>query len=72
MKLLVRHVKLLFLLLCRVLTLAASSEEEKDKWLEDLTVAIDNSKMLTNDEISYLSLKSCSEFCSHSYISLPS
>lgn len=52
----------MFVLLCRVLTLAASSEEEKDKWLEDLTVAIDNSKMLTTDEISYLSLKSCSEF----------
>uniref|UniRef100_A0A1B6G4V9 Moesin/ezrin/radixin homolog 1 n=2 Tax=Proconiini TaxID=565685 RepID=A0A1B6G4V9_9HEMI len=45
----------------RVLTLAASSEEEKDKWLEDLTEAIDYSKNLPIDEkISYLSLKSCS------------
>ncbi|XP_054290625.1 FERM, ARHGEF and pleckstrin domain-containing protein 1-like [Macrosteles quadrilineatus] len=45
----------------RVLTLAASSEEEKDKWLEDLTEAMDYSKNLPNDEkISYLSLKSCS------------
>lgn len=47
----------------RVLTLAASSEEEKDKWLEDITEAIDFSKNLPNDEkISYLSLKSCSKF----------
>jgi len=45
----------------RVLTLAASCEEEKDKWLEDLTEAIDISKNSPIDEkISYLSLKSCS------------
>lgn len=45
-----------------MLTLAASSEEEKDKWLEDITEAIDFSKNLPNDEnISYLSLKSCSK-----------
>lgn len=44
----------------RVLTLAASSQEEKDKWLEDLTAAIERSKQKSSDEkIGYLSLKSC-------------
>uniref|UniRef100_A0A1B6CJ10 Moesin/ezrin/radixin homolog 1 n=1 Tax=Clastoptera arizonana TaxID=38151 RepID=A0A1B6CJ10_9HEMI len=45
----------------RVLTLAASSQEEKDKWLEDLTLAIDHSKTRGREErVNYLSLKSCS------------
>lgn len=44
----------------RVLTVAASSAEEKDRWLEDLSVAIAQSKLNKNDDkINYMSLKSC-------------
>lgn len=50
----------------RVVTVAASSEEEKDKWLEDLTNAIQKCKIIDNhtngvdnDSLYYYSLKSC-------------
>nr|XP_018899800.1 PREDICTED: FERM, RhoGEF and pleckstrin domain-containing protein 2 isoform X1 [Bemisia tabaci] len=47
----------------RALTVAANSQEEKDKWLEDLSEAIQASKNRENendnDKKCYLSLKSC-------------
>ncbi|XP_026281304.1 FERM, ARHGEF and pleckstrin domain-containing protein 2 isoform X2 [Frankliniella occidentalis] len=44
----------------RALTVAASSQEEKDKWLEDLKSAIQNVRDCSEDKLQYLSLKSCS------------
>nr|CAD7439769.1 unnamed protein product [Timema bartmani] len=44
----------------RILTVAASSQEEKDKWLEDLTSAIQAAKEKGDNKLQYLSLKSCS------------
>ncbi|XP_075235733.1 FERM, ARHGEF and pleckstrin domain-containing protein 1-like isoform X2 [Lycorma delicatula] len=45
----------------RVLTVAAGSAEEKDRWLEDLSLAISQSKLKRNDDkVNYMSLKSCS------------
>lgn len=46
----------------RALTVAASSQEEKDKWLEDLQTAINNVRDRGEDKLQYLSLKSCSSF----------
>nr|CAD7425416.1 unnamed protein product [Timema monikensis] len=43
-----------------ILTVAASSQEEKDKWLEDLTSAIQGAKEKGDNKLQYLSLKSCS------------
>jgi hypothetical protein len=40
---------------------AANSQEEKDKWLEDLTAAIQAAKERGDNKLQYLSLKSCSE-----------
>lgn len=52
----------------RVVTVAASSQEEKDKWLEDLMSAIQKCKMINNhvngvdnNSLYYFSLKSCSK-----------
>jgi len=52
----------------RVITVAANSEEEKDKWLEDLTTAIQKCKAnckerngLDSNSLYYFSLKSCSK-----------
>ena len=52
----------------RVITVAASSEEEKDKWLEDLTAAIQKCKTISklangvdSSSLYYFSLKSCSK-----------
>ncbi|KAK7864426.1 hypothetical protein R5R35_000466 [Gryllus longicercus] len=44
----------------RALTVAASSQEEKDKWLEDLSVAVHAAKERGDNRLQYLSLKSCS------------
>ncbi|XP_034232731.1 FERM, ARHGEF and pleckstrin domain-containing protein 1-like isoform X2 [Thrips palmi] len=46
----------------RALTVAASSQEEKDKWLEDLQTAINNVRDRGEDKLQYLSLKSCNSF----------
>lgn len=48
----------------RALTVAASSQEEKDKWIEDLQSAINNVRDREDREgkLQYLSLKSCSEY----------
>lgn len=47
----------------RVITLAANSQEEKDKWLEDIAKSIQTYKGATNIETPniYLSLKSSSK-----------
>lgn len=44
----------------RALTVAAGTQEEKDKWIEDLTVAIQAAKERGDNKLQYLSLKSCS------------
>ncbi|XP_021924300.1 FERM, RhoGEF and pleckstrin domain-containing protein 1 isoform X2 [Zootermopsis nevadensis] len=44
----------------RALTVAASSQEEKDKWLEDLTATIQTAREKGDNKLQYLSLKSCS------------
>lgn len=45
----------------RTLTVAASSQEEKDKWVEDLLEAIHNARERNDGKmLQYLSLKSCS------------
>ncbi|XP_017768724.1 PREDICTED: FERM, RhoGEF and pleckstrin domain-containing protein 1 [Nicrophorus vespilloides] len=44
----------------RALTLAASSEEEKEKWKADLQMAIQQARDKTDTKVTYLSLKSCS------------
>lgn len=41
--------------------MAASSQEEKDKWLEDLTATIQTAREKGDNKLQYLSLKSCSE-----------
>jgi FERM/RhoGEF/pleckstrin domain protein 2 len=45
----------------RALSVAASSQEEKDKWLEDLTATIQIAREKGDNRLQYLSLKSCSE-----------
>lgn len=40
---------------------AANSDEEKAKWLEDLSVAISQAKSRPDDAFHYLSLKSISK-----------
>lgn len=53
----------------RVITVAASSQEEKDKWLEDLMTAIQKCKSTTlytnggdSNSLYYFSLNSCSMY----------
>lgn len=46
----------------RALTLAASSQEEKERWKQDLQSAIQLARDRTDTKITYLSLKSCSEY----------
>lgn len=46
----------------RALTVAANSQEEKDRWKEDLQNAIQQARDKTDTKITYLSLKSCSEY----------
>lgn len=49
--------------MCRTLALAATSQEEKDKWLEDLFQAINVARERNDGKIlQYLSLKSSSMF----------
>lgn len=48
----------------RALTVAASSAEEKEKWKNDLQKAIQMARDKSDTKITYLSLKSCSEFTS--------
>lgn len=45
----------------RSLTVAANSQEEKDRWKEDLQNAIQQARDKTDAKITYLSLKSCSK-----------
>ncbi len=47
----------------RALLVAANSQEEKDKWLEDLVQAVQSARELSDDasRINYFSLKSCSK-----------
>ncbi|PSN29677.1 FERM, RhoGEF and pleckstrin domain-containing protein 2 [Blattella germanica] len=44
----------------RALTVAASSQEEKDKWLEDLNATIQAARERGDNKLQYFSLKSCS------------
>ncbi|XP_044268600.1 FERM, ARHGEF and pleckstrin domain-containing protein 1-like isoform X1 [Tribolium madens] len=44
----------------RALTVAASSQEEKERWKQDLQNAIQEARDKTDTKITYLSLKSCS------------
>lgn len=50
---------------CRVITIAANSQEEKDKWLEDIAESVQAFKGEQTTIIEppnvYLSLKSCSK-----------
>lgn len=46
----------------RALTVAASSQEEKDRWKQDLQNAIQQARDKNDTKITYLSLKSCSEY----------
>lgn len=48
----------------RALTVAANSQEEKDRWKQDLQNAIQQARDKTDTKITYLSLKSCSEYTS--------
>lgn len=45
---------------CRSLTVAASNEEEKERWIEDLNMAITQADA-SDAKMPYLSLKSCSK-----------
>lgn len=45
----------------RALTVAASSQEEKERWRQDLQNAIQEARDKTDTKITYLSLKSCSK-----------
>lgn len=45
----------------RALTVAANSQEEKDRWKQDLLNAIQQARDKTDAKITYLSLKSCSK-----------
>ena len=47
---------------CRSLTVAASNEKEKERWLEDLNMAIAQAD--ADPKMPYLNLKSCSK-CLH-------
>lgn len=49
----------------RALTVAANSQEEKDRWKEDLQNAIQLARDKTDAKITYLSLKSCSKLKCH-------
>ena len=44
---------------------AANSDEEKTKWLEDLSAAISQAKTRPDDAFHYLSLKSISKYITH-------
>jgi FERM/RhoGEF/pleckstrin domain protein 2 len=44
----------------RALTVAANSQEEKERWKQDLQNAIQQARDKTDTKITYLSLKSCS------------
>jgi len=46
----------------RALLVAANSQEEKDKWIEDINQAVESARELSDDtsRINYFSLKSCS------------
>lgn len=44
----------------RALTVAANSQDEKDRWVADLTQAIQLARDRTDAKLTYLSLKSCS------------
>lgn len=46
----------------RALTVAASTQEEKDRWKQDLQNAIQQARDKTDTKITYLSLKSCSKY----------
>lgn len=46
--------------LSRSLIIAATNEEEKERWLEDLNMAIVQAD--TDPKMPYLNLKSCSKF----------
>lgn len=47
----------------RALTVAASSQEEKDKWMEDIAEAVQHARDKSDGRnLHYLSLKSCSKF----------
>lgn len=52
---------------CRALLVAANSQEEKDKWLEDIVQAVQAARELPDDasRINYFSLKSCSKSLLH-------
>lgn len=45
----------------RALTVAANSQDEKDRWVEDLSIAIQLARDRTDAKLTYLSLKSCSK-----------
>lgn len=45
---------------CRSLTVAANNEEEKERWIEDLNMAIAQADA-SDAKMPYLSLKSCSK-----------
>lgn len=51
----------LLFFLSRALMVAANSDEDKAKWLEDLTAAISQAKSRPDDAFHYLSLKSISK-----------
>ncbi|GLV37815.1 Chondrocyte-derived ezrin-like domain containing protein [Carabus blaptoides fortunei] len=44
----------------RALTVAANSQDEKERWVEDLSIAIQLARDRTDAKLTYLSLKSCS------------
>lgn len=50
--------------IARALLVAANSQEEKDKWIEDINQAVESARELSDDasRINYFSLKSCSKF----------
>lgn len=48
------------LFFCRSLTVAAGNEEEKERWIEDLNMAIMHVDA-SDAKMPYLSLKSCSK-----------
>lgn len=52
----------------RALMVATNGEEEKNKWLEDLTTAINQAKTRPDDAFHYLSLKSISKLIDVSYL----
>jgi FERM/RhoGEF/pleckstrin domain protein 2 len=56
-------IKKLLLLWFSALLVAANSQEEKDKWLEDILQAVQSARELPEDasRLNYFSLKSCSK-----------